>query len=57
MKPRPIENRFEALDAIGNALKQGHVSFAEASRLRDLARSGRLAEVKDRLSQPKASRR
>lgn len=53
----PIETRFEALDAIGHALKRGRISFAEASRLRDLARSGRLAEVTERLAQPEAARR
>ena len=47
---RLIETRYEALDAIGHALKKGHVSFAEATRLRDLARSGRVAEVRKRLS-------
>lgn len=57
MKTHFIETRFEALDAIGHALKRGHVSFAEASRLRDLARAGRLAEVKEHLSQPEAARR
>ena len=45
MKTLPLTTRIEALDAIGKALKQGRVSFAEASTLRDLAREGRTAEV------------
>ena len=57
MKTELIENRYEALDAIGHALKRGRISFAEASKLRDLVRSGRLAEVKEHLSQPETIRR
>lgn len=57
MKTNPAETRYEALDAIGHALKQGRISFAEASRLRDLARSGRLAEINERLAQPEVTRR
>lgn len=45
-----METRFEALDAIGNALKKGRVSFGEASKLRDLARAGRISEVKEHLT-------
>lgn len=50
MKTRPIETRYEALDAIGHALKEGCIGFAEATRLRDLARSGRLAEITEYLA-------
>lgn len=50
MKPNPVETRIEALDAIGTALKKGRVSFAEASRLRDLARAGRIREVEEHLT-------
>lgn len=57
MKTQLVENRYEALDAIGHALKWGRVSFAEASKLRDLARSERLAEVKEHLTQPDTARR
>ena len=49
MDTRFVETRFEALDAIGNALQEGRINFAEAIKLRDLARSGRIKEVKDRL--------
>ena len=57
MDIRTVETRYEALDAIGHALKRGHVSFAEASRLRDLARAGRVAEVKQRLTPPEKPQR
>ena len=57
MKTHLIENRYEALDAIGHALKRGRISFAEASRLRDLARSGRLAEIKEHLTTQEPTRR
>lgn len=57
MKPNPVETRFEALDAIGIALKRGRVSFAEASRLRDLARAGRIREVKEHLTPRGPTRR
>ena len=57
MKTELIENRYEALDAIGHALKRGRISFTEASKLRDLARSGRLDEVKEHLVQPDTARR
>lgn len=50
MNTLPVATRFEALDAIGKVLKQGRVSFAEASKLRDLARAGRTAEVEKLLS-------
>ena len=56
MDIRSVETRFEALDAIGHALKRGRVSFAEASRLRDLARAGRIAEVKQRLTPLESTR-
>ena len=45
-----VETRFEALEAIGDALKNGRISFTEASELRDLARAGRIEEVKVRLA-------
>ena len=57
MKTELIENRYEALDAIGHALKRGLVSFAEATKLRDLARSGRVDEVEKRLTTPAPTRR
>ena len=57
MKIELIESRYEALDAIGHALKRGRISFTEASKLRDLARSGRLAEVKEHLTAPAPTRR
>ena len=50
MEVQFVETRFEALEAIGDALKNGRISFAEASDLRDLARAGRIEEVKSRLS-------
>lgn len=50
MDIRSVGTRYEALDAIGHALKRGRISFTEASRLRDLARAGRVAEVKQRLT-------
>ena len=50
MKSSLVETRFETLDAIGHALKNGRVSFTEASSLRDLARAGRVDEVKNRLT-------
>ncbi len=50
MKIQFVETRFEALEAIGDALKKGRISFAEASELRDLARAGRIEEVKIRLA-------
>ena len=50
MTLRPVETRLEALDAIGSALKENRITFAEASELRDLARTGRIAEVKQRLT-------
>ena len=50
MEVQFVETRFEALEAIGDALKKGRISFAEASELRDLARAGRVAEVKQRLT-------
>lgn len=50
MNIRLVETRYEALDAIGHALKEGLISFAVAGELRDLARAGRVAEVKQRLT-------
>ena len=49
MKTNLVETRYETLAAIGHALKRGRVRFAEATRLRDLARSGQHGEVKKRL--------
>ena len=50
---RLIETRYEALDAIGHALKEGRIGFAEATRLRDLARAGQVDEVTKHLPPPK----
>lgn len=50
MEVQFVETRFEALEAIGDALRKGRISFDEASELRDLARAGRIEEVKARLS-------
>lgn len=57
MKPKPVETRFEALDAIGTALKKGRVSFADAVRLRNLARAGRVREVEEHLTPRTPTRR
>ena len=57
MNIRLVETRYEALDAVGHALKEGLISFAEAGELRDLARAGRIAEVKQRLTPPEKPQR
>ena len=44
-----LETRYEALDAIGHAFKKRRINFEIATKLRDLARAGRVAEVRDNL--------
>lgn len=44
-----LETRYEALDAIGRAFKKRRINFEVATELRDLARAGRITEVRDNL--------
>lgn len=52
-----VETRYEALDAVRHALKEVLISFAEAGEVAQLARAGRVAEVKQHLTPPEKPQR